>query len=104
MAAILTNSPVSEAAPKDFIEKFSAEDNKRTIVVSGTSLTEIHDIAANHFVNNLERDFKDPKKYYAVRNFVTTAKKTKTGYEILYSLELVPVHYNQKHFRIVDMR
>lgn len=105
IAAVLFNNPsISYAAPKDFIEQFIAKENRRTIVVSGNSLGNIHNIAANHFVNYLEKDFKDPKKYYAVRNFFTTVKKTKTGYEMTYSLDLIPVNKNQKHFRVVDMR
>ena len=101
---VLNNTSISYADPKDFIEQFIAKENKRTIVVNGDSLGNIHDVAANKFVNYLEKDFKDPKKYYAVRNFSTTVKKTKTGYEMTYSLELVPVNKNQKHFRVVDMR
>lgn len=100
---LLVGAPI-DASAQSYSESYTANGNKRTIVVHGLSLNEIHRVAANNFVHHLEADFKSPGKYYAVKNFKTNIGKDTTGYTMSYSLELVPVEKKHTHFQIVDMR
>lgn len=100
---LLAGVPI-DASAQSYSESYIANGNKRTIMVRGSSLNEIHRVAANNFVHHLEADFKSPGKYYAVKNFKTNISKGSGGYTMSYSLELVPVEKGHTHFQIVDMR
>ena len=92
--------------PDWYIENFSANGNIRTIVVQGKSLNQVHIYAANNFSRYLENDFKNSSKAYTIKpwSFKTSVKKTSSGYEMAYSIELLPVNLSQRHICVVDMR
>jgi len=107
VAWTIANAWVQETKyPEWYIEKYYKNGNQRKIIVRWKSLNQVHVYAANNFTRYLEDDFKDSSKFYAVnpKSFVTSVKKYPHSYEMMYSIDLISVHENDKHFRIIDMR
>lgn len=99
LAFVFSNTPAATAQHQ---ESYSAESDKRTLIVRGRGLNDIHAIAANGFVKKLELEIRNSK--VIVYGFATEIHFRNGVYELRYSVRIRKPKDTETPHTVIDMR
>lgn len=88
-------------------ETYKKEWLFRRIVAEGKDLEMVHRVASNNFSKYISEDLHSLDSHYSINSdsfHSMISRKIDGGYELRYTIELVPKKFWEKYVNIIDMR